>query len=118
MSPEPRRPALEGSLSRRGTGFAWSTRAPGLASLVLIDVARGRQRFRALTADGDVDLRRLEALGLGRLEVGEHVFDLTTTPGMDVDTLTEPDARLRRSRFDFHAPGSATYQRFRFQVTP
>ena len=117
-APEPTRPALEGTFSRRGPRFAWSAGAPGLASLALVDLARGRQRFRALTSESAVDLRRLEALGLARLEAGDHVFDLTTTPGAGVDELTQPDARLRRGRFDTHVPGSTTYQRFRFQVTP
>ncbi len=117
-APAPVRPALEGSLSRHGIGLAWTAPGPCLASLVLVDLARGRQRLRAFTADAAIDLRRLEALGLARLQPGEHVFDLTTSPGANVDELTQPDPRFRRDRFDTRSPGAATYQRFRFTVTP
>ena len=118
VAPEPIRPEMEGTLSRRGTGFAWDGRVPALASVVLVDLARGKQRFRAFTSEPELALRRLEALGLPRLEPGEHVLDLTTTPGAIVDELAEPDLYTRRSRADVHAPGSTTYQRFRFAVTP
>lgn len=118
LAPETIRPALEGTLSRRGLGLAWSAASPGLASVVLVDVARGQQRFRAFTSDAEIGLQRLEALGLARLDPGDHVFDLTTTPGATVDELTQPDERQRRHRFDSHVPGATTYQRFRFQVTP
>jgi hypothetical protein len=118
VAPEPLRPAMEGTLSRRGVGLAWDGGAPALASVVVVDLVRGRQRFRVFTAEAEVPLRRLEALGLPRLEPGEHVFDLTTTPGAIVDEVAEPDAHLRRSRADIHVPGATTYQRFRFVVTP
>jgi len=117
VAPEPIRPAMEGTLSRRSMGLAWHGPAPALASVVLVDLARGKQRFRAFTSEPEIALRRLEALGLGRLEPGEHVFDLTTTPGAIVDELAEPDEHARRSRTDVHVPGSTTYQRFRFLVT-
>ena len=117
-APVPVRPALEGTLSRHGAGLAWTPPGPGLAALVLVDLTHARQRLRAFTADAAIDLRRLEALGLARLEPGEHVFDLTTSPGSSVDELTQPDARFRRDRFDTRSPGAATYQRFRFTVTP
>jgi len=117
-APVPARPAVEGALSRHGIGFAWTAPGTGLASLVLVDIAHGRQRLRAFTADTGIDLRRLAALGLPRFEPGEHVFDLTTSPGATVDELTQPDPRLRRDRFDTRAPGAATYQRFRFTMTP
>jgi hypothetical protein len=117
MAPEPIRPAMEGTLSRRGVGLAWDGQTPSLASVVLVDLARGKQRFRAFTAEPEIALRRLEALGLARLEPGEHVFDLTTTPGAIVDELTDPDEHRRKSRVDVHVPGATTYQRFRFVVT-
>jgi hypothetical protein len=116
--PEPVRPALEGTLSRHGIGVGWTAAGPALSSLVLVDLARGRQLLRAFTAETSVDLRRLEALGLARLEPGEHVFDLTTSPGGNVDELTQPDPRFRHDRFDTRTHGAATYQRFRFTVTP
>ena len=118
VAPETTRPALEGTLSRRGLGLAWSAASPALASVVLVDLAHGQQRFRAFTADGEIGLHRLHALGIARLEPGDHVFDLTTTPGANVDELTQPDARQRRHRFDIHVAGATTYQRFRFQITP
>ena len=117
-APESVRPALEGTLSRRAVGLAWAAASPGLASVVLVDLARGRQQFRAFTSESEIGLHRLEALGLARLDPGDHVFDLTTTPGANVDELTQPDERQRRQRFDIHVPGATTYQRFRFQVTP
>jgi hypothetical protein len=118
LAPEPIRPALEGTLSRHGLGLAWNPASPGLSSVVLVDLEHGQQRFRAFTSDAEIGLHRLEALGLSRLDPGDHVFDLTTTPGANVDELTQPDERLRRRRFDTRVPGSTTYQRFRFQVTP
>jgi hypothetical protein len=116
LAPVTLRPALEGQLSRSGKGLAWDGREPGLATVVLVDLARGRQRFRAYTAETEIALERLEALGLARLEPGEHVLDLTTTPGVNVDALTAPDERHRRRRFDMQVPGATTYQRFRFVV--
>ncbi len=113
---QPVRPDLEGVLSRHGAGLAWTAPSPGLASLVLVDLARGRQRFRAFTAEATIDLRRLEALGLARLQPGEHAFDLTISPGSNVDEKSDP--QRRRDRFDTRIPGAATYQRFRFVVTP
>ena len=117
-APEPLHPSIDGSLSRRGVVLAWDEHGPALASVVLVDLARGKQRFRAFTSQSAIDLRRLEALGLPRLEPGEHVFDLTTTPDAIVDELAEPDEHARRARKSVHVPGSTTYQRFRFVVTP
>lgn len=118
MAPEPIRPALEASLSSHGIGLAWDGTTQALASLAVVDSVRNRQRFRVFTAESEVSLKRIEALGLGRLLPGEHVFDLTTTPNMTVDQLTHPDAKQHSGRFDLHAPGARTYQRFAFQVTP
>jgi len=117
MGPDTVRPTIEGVLSRRGLGLAWDPRATGLFSLVLVDVVRGRQAVRAFTSETAVTLTRLEALGLGRLDQGDHVLDLTTTPGADVETFTDPDGEARRARFDRSSPGATTYQRFQFQVT-
>lgn len=117
VAPEPIRPEMEGTLSRRGVGLAWDGDAPALASVVVVDLARGKQCFRAFTSEPELALRRLEALGLPRLEPGEHVLDLTTKPGAIVDEVAEPDEHTRRSRADVHVPGRATYQRFRFLVT-
>ena len=117
--PEPVRPqAVDGTLSRKGAGLAWDARSPALASVVLVDVARGAQRVRAFTSEAEVSLKRLEALGVDRLSPGEHVLDLTTTPGADVDELTQPDRRQRLQRFDTRVPGGVTYQRYSFTVTP
>jgi hypothetical protein len=118
LAPESIRPAMEGTLSRRGSGLAWDGHAPGLSSVVVVDLARGKQRFRAFTSDAEIPLTRLEALGLPHFEPGDHVLDLTTTPGAIVDELAEPDEGQRKSRFDVHVPGGSTYQRFRFTVTP
>ncbi len=115
--PEPLRPSIEGAFSRRARALVWDARAPALASVVLVDLATGQQRFRAFTADPLVSLRRLEALGLPRIAQGAHVLDLTTTPGATVDELTDPDDLHRRDRFDVHVAGGSTYQRFQFVVT-
>lgn len=110
------RPALEGQLSSAGKGFSWTEGARGLVSLVVVDLARGRQRFRAFTAQSEIPLQRIEALGLERLERGEHVLDLTTTPGATLDGLTQPHDEPGR-RPIAEAPGAMTYQHFRFVVT-
>ena len=118
QTPEPIRPDLEGTFSRRARALVWDGHAPSLASLVLVDLARGEQRFRVVTAEPDVPLRRLEALGLRRVDTGAHLLDLTTTPGATVDELTDPDEAHRKDRFDVHVAGGTTYQRFRFMITP
>lgn len=117
VAPETTRPLLEGQLSRGGKGVAWDAREAALASVVVVDLAYGRQRFRAFTTETEIPLQRLEALGLERLQRGEHVLDLTTTPGASVDELTEPSAPRRRRPFDTKVPGASTFQRFRFMVT-
>jgi hypothetical protein len=116
--PEPLRPEVEGTLSRRARALVWGAQPPSLASVVLLDLASGQQRVRAFTTDAEVSLRRVEALGLPRIAQGPHVLDLTTTPGATVDELTDPDAQRRKDRFDVHVAGGTTYQRFRFVVTP
>jgi hypothetical protein len=117
-APEAIRPGVEGTLSRRGGGLAWGRHPPGLASVVVVDAVRGKQLFRAFTSEADITLPRLEALGIPKLHPGDHVFDMTTTPGAIVDELADPDEHRRKSRFDVHVPGSITYERFRFTVTP
>lgn len=118
LGPEMIRPNPEGQMSRRGLGYAWDSKARGLYTLVVADLARGRQEMRAYTSHPDLALGELETLGLARLDPGEHVLDLTTRPDADVDELTQPDERIRRRRFATSVPGSETYQRFRFVVTP
>jgi hypothetical protein len=117
-TPDTLRPELEGTFSRRARALVWDGHAPALASVVLVDLARGEQRFRVLTAEPEVPLRRLEALGLRRVATGPHLLDLTTTPGATVDELTDPDDAHRKDRFDVHVAGGTTYQRFRFTITP
>jgi len=112
------RPEPGGQLSRRGLGLAWGGPSPSLSSVVLVDLAHARQLVRLHTHETAVSLARLEALGLPRLEVGEHVLDRTTTPGAVVDELVQPDARMRGRRFDQTVPGATTYLRFAFHVTP
>jgi hypothetical protein len=112
------RPTVEGPLSRRGLGLAWDGAPPALASVALLDVGRAALILRAYTSQPALALARLEALGLPRLEPGVHLLDVATTPGANVDELTEPDPQARRERFDVHVPGATAYQRFRFQVTP
>ncbi|MBS2014366.1 MAG: carboxypeptidase regulatory-like domain-containing protein [Deltaproteobacteria bacterium] len=118
LGPELVRPTAEGRLSRRGAGYAWAAKARGLHTLVVADLARGRQVMRAHTSDPSLALTAVEALGVRRLEPGEHVLDLTSRADADVDELTQPDERVRTRRFGREAPGAETYQRFRFVVTP
>jgi hypothetical protein len=117
-APAPVRPAVDGALSRRGLGLAWAGASPALASVALLDVGRAALLFRAYTSQPAIALARLEGLGLARLEPGAHVLEVTTTPGANVDELTQPDAAARRARFDVHVPGASAYQRFHFQITP
>lgn len=118
IGPDLVRPTAEGQMSRRGLGYALDPKARGLFTLVVADLARGRQEMRAYTSNPDLALTELETLGLAKLEPGEHVLDLTTRPDADVDELTQPEERIRRRRFGPNGPGSETYQRFRFMVTP
>ena len=118
IGPELLKPTADGQMSRRGTGYAWDAKTRGLHTLVVADLARGRQEIRAYTSEPALALTELETLGLPRLEPGEHVLDLTTRPDADIDELTQPEERIRARRFTPTAPGSETYQRFRFVVTP
>lgn len=106
----PSRPQPDGVLSRRAAEIAW--RGQGLASVVLVDVGRRRERFRLVTDEASVSFARLERLGVARPQPGEHVLDVTTRPGEDVDSRAAPPS----------PPGSsaaaASYQRYRFRVTP
>ncbi len=125
MGPEPLRPLADGQMSRHGLGFAWDASTPNggtqmhaLYTLAVADLGRGRQVVRAFGTEPEVAIDRLVALGLARPEPGEHVLDLVTLPGADVDSFTDPDVHTRRGRFSPTKPGSQTYQRFRFVVTP
>ena len=100
-----------------GTSIAWRGE-PSLASVIVIDDVRGAQRFRAFTSEASIPLSRLTAMGLSPLQAGAHTLDLQTTAGADVDSLTEPDDRVRAQRFGLDRPGGATYQRARFMVSP
>jgi hypothetical protein len=117
-APAPVRPVVDGALSRRGLGLAWDGASPALASVALLDVGRAALLFRAYTSQPAMALARLEALGLAKLEPGDHELEVTTTPGANVDELAEPDAAARRERFDVHVAGASAYQRFRFKITP
>ncbi|MDB4944364.1 MAG: hypothetical protein JWP97_3898 [Labilithrix sp.] len=116
--PVPLRPAPGGEISAHAAGLTWQGDTRALASLVVVDAARGQQRLRAFTSEPQLAYDRLIALGLGRLEPGAHVVDLATTPGLDVDALTEPDETAREERSGIDQPGRSSYQRFGFTVTP
>ena len=117
-APEPLYPAPGGELARHGLGVGWKTVDNGLSMVALVDLARSKQRLLAYTSGAELPVDRLDALGVGRLDPGTHVMDLTTIPAATVDDLTQPNDRLRLPRFDHHVPGALTYQRFRFVVTP
>ncbi len=116
--PEMVRPGSTGSLSRRGLGFEWtSSSGLALSTLTVADTARGRVRFRVLTTGSEVPLARLSELGLPKLDVGDHVLDLSTSAGVGADDAVSPDAAVRRRRFDRTRPGAASHLRVPFQVT-
>jgi hypothetical protein len=114
--PEIVRPAVDGILARRGLGFAWRAAGPVLATLAVVDTARGVRRFRVYTTETAVPLERLAELGLAGLDAGPHVLDLTTTPATTVDDVTSPDAEVKDRRFDRRRAGSAAYLRVPFEV--
>lgn len=116
--PEIVRPASDGTLSRRGLGFAWrSLGIAALSTLTVADTTRGSVRFRVMTAGEEVSFARLAQLGLPKLELGDHVLDLWTYPGGGAEDAVSPDSALRRRRTDRSRAGVATYLRVPFQVT-
>ncbi|HVM69010.1 MAG TPA: carboxypeptidase-like regulatory domain-containing protein [Gaiellaceae bacterium] len=116
--PEIVRPAVGGIFSRRGRGFAWvSLGIAGLATLTVAERARGGARLRVLTSGEGVPLDRLAVLGLPKLDLGDHVLDLVTSPGAGVDDAVSPDPVVRGRREDRSRPGTKTYLRVPFRVT-
>jgi hypothetical protein len=114
--PELVRPTIQGALSRRDPGFSWTSAAPELATLVVIDDARGA-RFRVVTAEHEVLLARLEALGVPPLHEGSHTLDLSTIPRWGLSDAMSPDARVRRRPTDSARSGASTRLRAPFEVT-
>jgi hypothetical protein len=112
------RPTVGGILSRRGLGFEWrSFGIAALSTLTVIDITRGGARFRVLTTGEEVSLARLAELGLPKLELGDHMLDLSTSPLVGIDDATSPDVDVRRRRHDSTRPGMTTRLRVPFQVT-
>lgn len=119
VGPDLVRPAASGSLSRRGAGFEWLAPPGGvLSTLTVTDISHGAARFRVFTMDPRAPLARLAQLGLSKLEVGNHVLDLSTSPHFGVEDAVSPDVVLRRRRENRALPGATTYLRVPFQVTP
>jgi len=116
--PEVVRPGASGALSRRGLGFAWRpSAAAALSTMTVADTTRGNVRFRVLTTGNEVPLAQLARLGLPKLELGDHMLDLSSAPGVGADDAVSPDAAVRRKRSDRTRAGRATYLRVPFQVT-
>ena len=116
--PEMVRPGAGGSFSQRGLGFEWSAMDVGaLYTLTVIDTTRGGARFRVLTTEHDVSLGRLALLGLPKLDLGDHMVDLSASPRAGVADAASPDAAVRRRRQDWTRPGVTTRLRVPFQVT-
>ncbi|MBX3225278.1 MAG: hypothetical protein KF795_32535 [Labilithrix sp.] len=117
--PELVSPRDGGALSRRGAGFEWSApETATLATLTVVDRARGGARFRVLTPEHEVALSQLAALGLPRLELGAYMLDLSTTPRAGIGDAVSPDADVRRRNRDHARAGGATRLRVEFRVTP
>ena len=116
--PEMVRPETGGSFSQRGLGFEWSAMDVGaLYTLTVVDTARGGARFRVLTAEHEVPLGRLAQLGLPKLDLGDHIADLSASPRVEVADAASPDPAVRRQRQDRTRPGVTTRLRIPFQVT-
>ncbi len=116
--PEIVRPASGGTLSRRGLGFEWrSLGIAALSTLTVADTTRGSVRFRVSTTAQEVPFARLARLGLPKLELGDHVLDLSTAPRASADDAVSPDSLVRRQRSDRSRPGMTTYLRIPFQIT-
>jgi hypothetical protein len=119
VGPELTRPAVGGGLSRRGLGFEWTpSGTSALSTLTVVDTTRGVARFRALTSNQEVPLARLAMLGVPKLDLGDHMLDLSTSPLFGIDDATNPDVAVRHRRQDTAQPGVTTYLRVPFQVTP
>ncbi|MDF2696085.1 MAG: hypothetical protein K0S65_4468, partial [Labilithrix sp.] len=117
VGPEMVRPATGAIFSRRGLGFEWNPAGKAaLSTLTVVDTAHGAARFRIVTNGHEVPLARLIELGLPKLELGDHILDLSTSPLVGVDDALSPDVNVRRRRADRTQPGFATYLRVPFQV--
>ncbi|MBX3264173.1 MAG: hypothetical protein KF782_31165 [Labilithrix sp.] len=117
--PELVSPTDGGAISRRGAGFAWTASgSAGLATLTVVDRARGGARFRVLTTAREVALARIASLGLPELDLGVYVLDLATASGVGIDDATSPDADARRRGRDRTRAGGASRLRVGFRVTP
>ncbi len=111
LGPDMDRPSAEGILSSHGRGFGWtpSSAAPSpLSTLVVTDSARGRTRFRAMTNGSEVSFAKLDALGLDRLERGEHELTLRTTAAIPIDDAISVDPEARARSWSTTRPGSSS----------
>ncbi len=117
--PELLRPQPDGALARRGTGFAWSSATgPALFSLLVVDLARGVPRFRVHTNEPEVAFARLRALGISRLEPGQHLLELASVPSAAVQDVLSEDVDVRHRHRDPTRPGAVMRIRVPFTVTP
>lgn len=116
--PEMVRPEIGGRFSQRGLGFEWSAMDVGaLYTLTVVDTTRGGARFRVLTTEHEVPLGRLALLGLPKLDLGDHIADLSAALRVGVADAASPDPAVRRQRQDRTRPGGMTRLRVPFQVT-
>jgi hypothetical protein len=121
FAPTPIRPEMDGQLSAGGLGIAWMNPKSAPTPLTEITIGRveiGTLRYRVFTNGEEVPFARLALLGLQALAPGDHVIGLTSSPANTLDDLVHPDASIRHARHDPRRAGAASYQRFRFQVTP
>lgn len=115
------RPTIDGTLSRGGVGIAWANpapTAPRTTEATMTDVADGKLAWRVFTMGEEIPRGKLERLGIDRLDPGDHVLALTSTPGHTVEELVDGDPSTRHARFDVARAGTAAYERYRFRVTP
>lgn len=116
--PTPVRPQRDGTMSRHGSGFAWSSPGPALSTVTVIDTTRDVVRLRAVLGGDEIPMERLVTLGLARFEPGPHVISIETIDARGIDDATSPDPVVRRRRFDRDVAARATYQRHPFTMTP
>jgi hypothetical protein len=106
-------PGVDGGISRRGRGVAWSSPPGALVTVSLRDVARERDVVRAHTGGSELSWKRLDRLGVARPATGEHLLDLVTRGATTVDELAAPPPSATAQ-----AAGWTAEQRRRVVVTP
>ena len=111
--PDMIRPMPQGALPRPSGGLAWEPVEGALTSVGLSDPVRSTS-MAVYTAEHELPLARLDRLGLS-LQDGKQHLELSTTGGVSLDTLVDPDVEMTRL---FGDGRSITNLSFSFIVTP